>query len=264
MGGSIGFGVRFEHLKKGMREVFMDRWTNDLFWRIASHNFVNAGFELAKLIREAKPTNSWPKSQLLDTIVPGEYGIVLVDFPSREVFDSNDYSCAMWLRISRHSTAFNDELNNACNLAIQGKLSRVVINEFSDNPGEVTPEVFVAECMKMQPLANAIVEERRALNATKRRPSSMPMKDLWEAERVLDDREQRVFKFFDGGMHAEIKDEVFRVFRGGDRRPNSTVLKAWLDAHGWVTPMGEWEDDREWSHTIAKDATILTYEKPEG
>lgn len=126
MGGSIGFGVRTSDYK----EYFIDRWTNDLFWRIASPDFINEGEELKLLIDEAKPENKWPEARLLKSIKKCEYGLVLVDFPNRKVYSRNDYSAAGQFYISPFSSAISEEMDNAIKLAKQGLLGEIELYSY--------------------------------------------------------------------------------------------------------------------------------------
>lgn len=109
MGGSIGFGIRWND-NGTMREVYMDRWTNDLPWRICHPEFINQGTELKALVEEAKPGNEWPHSVLLTHIERCEYGLILVDFPTMEIYSRNDYCTAMRMTVSPISSAADDEM----------------------------------------------------------------------------------------------------------------------------------------------------------
>lgn len=133
MGGAIGLGLRFEEKGK-IREVYMDRWTNDCCWRMCDPEFINGGKELRAFVREAKFKNRWPESRRLKEIRPSEYGIILVDFPSRSIISRNNYSSPERLMMMKFSTSFNNEVQIARWLLNNNHIGKVTMFAIKDTP----------------------------------------------------------------------------------------------------------------------------------
>jgi hypothetical protein len=87
MGGEICFAVR----RSNGTEFSMLCWTNILPWRMFNKDFYDEGSVLDRLVATAKRGNTWPEAMPIGTINSSEYGIVLVDFVTREIFSRQMY-----------------------------------------------------------------------------------------------------------------------------------------------------------------------------
>ncbi len=113
-------GVRYKDKKGEIKEVLMDRWTNDMPWRLMQPTFLDQGKEFKKFIAEAKPGNEWPQSKLIDKIDRSEYGIVLIDFINHEIFSRNHYFTPGHLSVTSVSSAAQEILESTADLVKKG------------------------------------------------------------------------------------------------------------------------------------------------
>ena len=235
MGGSIGFGIRWKD-DKGIHEVYMDRWTNDLFWRIMSPDFINQGKEMQALIDEAKPNHKWPSAVQLEQIERGEYGVVLVDFPSRSIYSRNDYSTPGSNYLMPHSSAFSEELVNAEQMAKDGKLLGITVNVLGivGKPKVITPKAFLKECEKLHKRSKAFYQ--------KVKDKKIVFKDEWEE---LDAQRSILGKFFNQSMQLHLSPDVFQIDAKTNRHPPRAEVLKWCQDHGWTMPVAEKDWERE-------------------
>jgi hypothetical protein len=111
MGGAITLGIRYEEDGQ-VKQIFMDRWTNDLPWTLVDCSFLDQGKRFREVVDRAKPDNEWPKSIKMDRFKLSEYGYVLVDIVTREIFSENDYFTPGDYHIfSRVSSSREDGIN---------------------------------------------------------------------------------------------------------------------------------------------------------
>jgi hypothetical protein len=109
--------------------------------------FVKQGREMQAMIDEAKPGNKWPKACPRNKIKPMEYGLILVDFPSRSVLSRNDYSRPNELMLAPVLSNFGEVVENARWLLDNGFLETVkAINLKDKEPKfvEMLMETFVS------------------------------------------------------------------------------------------------------------------------
>ncbi len=107
MGGELFVGIR----KSDGTEHCSLRWTNIMPLFMADPDFLNEGKSLDEFISRAKPTNKWPQSRLIKTIQSSEYGVVLIDFPSKQILSRQDYFKIGSFSVTSFSSAFIEELS---------------------------------------------------------------------------------------------------------------------------------------------------------
>jgi hypothetical protein len=87
MGGEVFVGVR----DREKNFHFMLRWTNSMpYWMLDPEFWLNSE-KLEEFCAEAKPTNDWPQSKLVDAVSSSEYGVILFDFPNKQVLSRQGY-----------------------------------------------------------------------------------------------------------------------------------------------------------------------------
>jgi len=110
MGGVICFGVRYERDGE-IRETVMERWTNDLPWRILHSEFLIGTSELYSLVDETlEETEYWGSPRLVDKVFPSEYGCILVDLINKTCLSMNHYCSAFTDYVSPISSAHLESL----------------------------------------------------------------------------------------------------------------------------------------------------------
>ena len=126
----------------------MHRWTNDFPWRFMQPSFLDQGEELRKFIAEAKPENQWPHSILLPRLQNSEYGVVLIDFPSRELLSQQGYCTPGSMIYSPGiSSADKEECSAIIELIKRKQIDRIERLLFRGGEGktESTVEQFLSE-----------------------------------------------------------------------------------------------------------------------
>lgn len=89
MGGEVFVGVR----RSNGKEHLSLRWTNAMPYYFLEPEFFNEGEVLEEFIARATPKNEWPKAKTVKSIQPSEYGVILIDFQTKEVLSRQDYCC---------------------------------------------------------------------------------------------------------------------------------------------------------------------------
>lgn len=155
MGGTITVGVRYLH--EGVNKcVFMHRWTNDIPWRVMQPDFVSGGAGLTEFLEDGNPEKSDYDPgycELLPELCSSEYGVILFDFITREIWSRNEYTTAgVKTYIAGTSTADLQEragLVELCKLNLIGEVAfwDIQADEQRENPWEVkTVEDFLNYC----------------------------------------------------------------------------------------------------------------------
>jgi hypothetical protein len=244
MGGSITVGIR--HTMDGdPKEVVMTRWTNDFFWRFMTPDFLNQGRELREIIDEAKPGNKWPNSEPLEKVERTEYGIVLVDFPSRSVLSFNDYSTPGCEILSSFSSAFEDQLDALAALARAGQIARVFRGWHKDHPKckDFPVAEFIADYERAQVNRERVQKfqaewEKRT---GKKGAADDPFGDFQKEARkavekgklVLENNTVLAENHDAGLLQFLLSDKVFKIQHKSERYPDPKIVEKWMRERGW-------------------------------
>lgn len=143
MGGQITIGIR--HPQRGT--TFAHRWTNDFPWRFMQPSFLDGGEEALKYIDEAKPEHEWPLPKRLPRLQNSEYGIVLIDFITREVYSRQGYNTPGVLYYTANlSTADSQAYSAIVELIRRGQIAVIKEWDFTgddEGPKPSTPAAFL-------------------------------------------------------------------------------------------------------------------------
>lgn len=263
MGGSIGFCVR--HTMDGApKEVCLDRWTNDFPWRMMSKSFLEQGSDLREFLAEGKPRARWPNTKLLPKVTRSEYGIVLIDFPTKSCYSANDYTTPGHLIINTSSTAFYDSMENVVGLAKDGLIEKFVAGYLEidratkpitdeevlkvmknnswahDHPRIIPHERLLADHEEMMRWVKDCEKARAEWEAKHPKPAGGSKSWDWEMKaRESAPPQPRPLSTMIA-MTAVLSDKALKIEHDrADRYPNVAVIEKWCKDRGWETPIDE-------------------------
>jgi hypothetical protein len=213
MGGDIFVGIRFKDERGDVKEVLINRWTNDMPWRCMQPSFLNQGKEFYKFINEAKEGNEWPQSKLLHTITNSGYGVVLMDFINRSVLCYSDYftfgkssilaedPCIVFNRSTHNDSVMMIQINGTIELINQGLIKKIEDFNLKDLPTDQFEDKI--------------------------------KEDLKNGENFL--------------YHIHLKEDLFNVDDQCTSTPPLKTVSGWLKKNGWTSEIDkksfEYEDD---------------------
>jgi hypothetical protein len=161
MGGEVFVGVR----DRDKKEYLMLRHTNEMPSWLINPNFYMSGasneqefksrisgaYSLQTFLARAKPKNQWPKAKLIKTITSSEYGVILIDFPNRQIFSRQGYCHVGGFNLSLFSSGFVDDAVSVVTSYELGWVKSVHVLEYGG--GKAGKRVFgkdeVDQLMKM-------------------------------------------------------------------------------------------------------------------
>ena len=264
MGGAIGFCVR--HTMDGdPKEVCLDRWTNDFPWRMMSKSFLEQGDDLREFVNEGKPRAKWPHTKLLSKVTRSEYGIVLVDMPTKSCYSANDYTTPGQLIISTASSAYIDEMKNVVDLAKDGLIEKFVAGFIGcedakqpltreelaeierertwtyENPRIIPHEMLLADYETMLEWM-CDCDKARAEYAHENPKPTKRGSDSWDWELKARDAAPAQPRPLSTmiALTAILSPKALKIEHDrADRYPDVNVIKKWCADRGWKTPVDE-------------------------
>lgn len=123
MGGVLCVGVKGPD---GAEQASL-RWTNNMPYWFNNPCLYDGGDALTEFLALAKPDNEWPKSRLVQALESSEYGVILIDFPSKSVLSRQDYTAvgAAFTRVAPKRSGDDEKLKNALALEDRGWVTSV-------------------------------------------------------------------------------------------------------------------------------------------
>lgn len=239
MGGEIVFGVRHTMGKKP-REVVMSRWTNDFPWRMALPGFLEQGTDLRKFVDQAKPNGKWPGSKLLTRARLGEYGIVLVDFPTRTCLSRNDYTHTGEITVIANSSAYDDEIEMVRGLLERGWLAGAKDFGLQSDQKNIPLGRLKKMIERLQTGTKQFHEWVAEQKKTRKNWSS----DLFPPDAQRREINDKVMELI--GREAikalrafvvNLSPKALSVDHVSERKPQREEVLAWMRERGWKTPL---------------------------
>jgi len=207
MGGAIFVGVRYKDNKGKVREVQMDRWTNDLPHRLIDPGFLDQGKAFETFIKEAKKDNEWPYSKLINKITNVEYGVVLIDFITREIYSRNYYVEPGELIFTTNSSASQKMFEQIAELIRRGNIESIVETSFKE-------------------------EKTRDIN--------IPVDTFVDlVNQRIENEGDRVNFMFTITLKKDVINVDHKSTMRDDSLNNLDDLKAWLKKNGWISKIDE-------------------------
>lgn len=133
MGGTISVGIRHNLRGKPVSE-FMHRWTNDIQWRVWQPDFLDGkGNQLKSFLNDQ---HSYDDNYCVSTkrLQASEYGYILIDLITKEVFSANHYSnMERFYYYPKISTADDETFRGLRALCESGKISYIEEKSINNN-----------------------------------------------------------------------------------------------------------------------------------